>query len=237
VRPLWLTETADGCVATPASPCCGVWSVHLVTRKSELERILCVGPFTVEMQKAFTRSLRASRQLAGVKRQVLGEFEFDVTAAASTIASVKKMSTSSGNFRNTCVHLQAWSAGCGFMVPALCLATVSCSVLPNLMRCLEGINRTNAVIRSCVRLSQTPYNSNDAHHERMLEKLWCAVFWDGEILQLIPARVDHLLFVYIRGDLKPGVQRAGGRLTKEWGDIGFQGTDPASDFRYPFTFC
>jgi hypothetical protein len=61
-------------------------------------------PFTVDMQKAFTKSLRASRQLAGVKRQVLGEFEFDVTAAASTIASVKKMSTSSGKFRHLCVE-------------------------------------------------------------------------------------------------------------------------------------
>lgn len=32
--------------------------------------------------------------------------------------------------------------------------------------------------------------------------------------------------------LKPGVSRQGGRVTSEWGEIGFQGKDPATDFRY-----
>ncbi|KAI9914186.1 hypothetical protein PsorP6_006252 [Peronosclerospora sorghi] len=32
-------------------------------------------------------------------------------------------------------------------------------------------------------------------------------------------------------DLKPDVRRKGGCITKEWGDIGFQGTDTMSDFR------
>jgi hypothetical protein len=31
--------------------------------------------------------------------------------------------------------------------------------------------------------------------------------------------------------LKPGVRRTGGRHTKEWGEIGFQGQDPMTDFR------
>lgn len=31
--------------------------------------------------------------------------------------------------------------------------------------------------------------------------------------------------------LKPGVSRQGGRVTSEWGEIGFQGKDPATDFR------
>jgi hypothetical protein len=31
--------------------------------------------------------------------------------------------------------------------------------------------------------------------------------------------------------LKPGVRRQGGRITEEWGEVGFQGRDPATDFR------
>ena len=32
--------------------------------------------------------------------------------------------------------------------------------------------------------------------------------------------------------LKPDVRRKGGRITKEWSEIGFQGQDPTTDFRY-----
>ena len=31
--------------------------------------------------------------------------------------------------------------------------------------------------------------------------------------------------------LRPGVRRTGGALTDEWGEIGFQGKDPCTDFR------
>ncbi|RHZ28821.1 hypothetical protein DYB37_003400, partial [Aphanomyces astaci] len=33
-------------------------------------------------------------------------------------------------------------------------------------------------------------------------------------------------------NLKPDVRRSGGRYTKEWGEIGFQGQDPMTDFRF-----
>lgn len=46
-------------------------------------------------------------------------------------------------------------------------------LFPNLQLCLEAINHTNTVIRNCVRLSATPYDSQNARHEQMLEKLWC----------------------------------------------------------------
>ncbi len=35
-----------------------------------------------------------------------------------------------------------------------------------------------------------------------------------------------------RSDLRPNMERKGGRFTAEWGDIGFQGHDPATDFRW-----
>ena len=47
-------------------------------------------------------------------------------------------------------------------------------------------------------------SSNDAH-ETKLEKLWSL--------------------------LLPGQEREGGRITREWGRIGFQQSDPATDFR------
>lgn len=54
-------------------------------------------------------------------------------------------------------------------------------------------------------LRKTAYSASDARHEETLERLW----------QL----------------LQPGRPRQGGRHSKDWGDIGFQGADPATDFR------
>ena len=48
------------------------------------------------------------------------------------------------------------------------------------------------------------YSSDNADHEALLDELWRL--------------------------LKPGVQRSG-RVTKEWEELGFQGPDPATDFR------
>jgi hypothetical protein len=48
------------------------------------------------------------------------------------------------------------------------------------------------------------YNTDNASHEQMLEDLWAL--------------------------LKPGVKRDS-RLSEQWSDIGFQGKDPATDFR------
>lgn len=48
----------------------------------------------------------------------------------------------------------------------------ACSVSPNLQLCLDAINHTNGLIRVCVRMSQTPYDSHNPQHEMMLERLW-----------------------------------------------------------------
>eukprot|EP01063_Lacrimia_lanifica_P016044 TRINITY_DN22670_c0_g1_i1.p1 TRINITY_DN22670_c0_g1~~TRINITY_DN22670_c0_g1_i1.p1 ORF type:complete len:298 (+),score=109.12 TRINITY_DN22670_c0_g1_i1:62-955(+) len=53
-------------------------------------------------------------------------------------------------------------------------------------------------------LRKTKYDSDNADHEALLERLWAA--------------------------LKPGVTRKA-RKTDEWEDLGFQGKDPATDFR------
>lgn len=78
-------------------------------------------------------------------------------------------------------------------------------VLPNLQRCLSNVLHTNRLLNYTLMLRYTAYDSHDPKHEHMLERLW--------------------------SDLRPGVERQGGRFTSEWGQIGFQGKDPATDFR------
>lgn len=77
--------------------------------------------------------------------------------------------------------------------------------VPNLRACVEDIKNVNHVIATVHERSQEHFDSNNAQHENALEKLW----------QL----------------LQPGQSREGGRYSKQWGQIGFQQSDPASDFR------
>ena len=60
------------------------------------------------------------------------------------------------------------------------------------------------MLADLTKLATEAYSSNNQKHEVTLERLW--------------------------GILKPGVKRSG-RITKEWQEIGFQGTDPTTDFR------
>ncbi len=76
-------------------------AVHFVTRKSELERILLSGVYSYEIQKKFTASLKASRQLVGLKRAVFAETGFEVTAMVTAFVEAKRMSTKSAAFRTT----------------------------------------------------------------------------------------------------------------------------------------
>ncbi|KUG01509.1 ELMO domain-containing protein B [Phytophthora nicotianae] len=66
-------------------------------------------------------------------------------------------------------------------------------------------NFVNKVYARVYALKNEAYSSSKPDHEEMLEQLWT--------------------------NLKPDIRREGGRITKEWGEIGFQGTDPMSDFR------
>ncbi|OQR81228.1 hypothetical protein ACHHYP_16638 [Achlya hypogyna] len=76
----------------------------------------------------------------------------------------------------------------------------------NLRECLQKFRAVNEVYHDLIALKNEAYDStNDLHEVAMLEELW--------------------------NNLKPDVRRSGGRHTKEWGEIGFQGTDPMTDFR------
>jgi len=75
----------------------------------------------------------------------------------------------------------------------------------NLERSLGDFAQLAELKAQVFRLSSTAYDSSNAEHEAMLERLWQT--------------------------LKPGRKREGGRVSEAWKEIGFQGTDPATDFR------
>lgn len=75
----------------------------------------------------------------------------------------------------------------------------------NLKMCVLHFKGVSEIVREVKRLVGAPFDAADARHEAMLEELW-----------------DELL---------PSVKRVGGRYSKDWGKIGFQQSDPASDFR------
>jgi hypothetical protein len=91
------------------------------------------------------------------------------------------------------------------MTKRLELDTKDNALITNMRSCLQRCNFVNRVYARVHLLRDEAYSSANTKHEEMLEQLWA--------------------------NLKPNVRRSGGRITKEWGEIGFQGTDPMSDFR------
>lgn len=78
-------------------------------------------------------------------------------------------------------------------------------IFNNLKKCLVDIRGVNELIAVVKRAAAEKFDSSNAQHEQKLELLWQT--------------------------LLPGRKRVGGRMSKDWGDIGFQQSDPASDFR------
>ena len=76
---------------------------------------------------------------------------------------------------------------------------------PNVKACLVDLNGVCAAIEAIRRIRDTRFDSSNASHESRLENVW--------------------------NGLRPGVRRRGGRLSLDWQEIGFQGEDPATDFR------
>lgn len=75
----------------------------------------------------------------------------------------------------------------------------------NIHRCLKDIRCVNGFTAHVKSLAAQSYDSKNPTHEMKLETLWKL--------------------------LLPNQEREGGRITREWGAIGFQQSDPASDFR------
>ena len=81
------------------------------------------------------------------------------------------------------------------------LATI---VLPNLRQCINSLRFIQHVQGAVERMCATAYNPANGEHEKHLLQCWDA--------------------------LQPG-KALSGRISKDWQTLGFQGSDPATDFR------
>jgi hypothetical protein len=77
--------------------------------------------------------------------------------------------------------------------------------IANLKNCLVSIRLTSVIKEKLQEYRKELFTYQQLDHVRLLERLW-------------------------KG-LKPYIQRSQERLSEEWGEIGFQGKDPATDFR------
>eukprot|EP00948_MAST-09A_sp_MAST-9A-sp1_P002954 g2954.t1 len=77
--------------------------------------------------------------------------------------------------------------------------------LPNLLRVLHHMNAVNKALEAVNQLKKTKFKQDDPIDLNKLNQLW--------------------------ENLMPGVLRRGGRKSEDWKEIGFQGTDPVTDFR------
>jgi len=82
--------------------------------------------------------------------------------------------------------------------------TAQLQVLPALRLGLNSIVSINSLTGHLELMSAIPYDNLNKDHEKLLLRLWSL--------------------------LKPDM-RLSSRISSEWGEIGFQGTDPATDFR------
>jgi len=74
----------------------------------------------------------------------------------------------------------------------------------NVVLCVNQMRNARVARQALERLRATAYDASNGGHEQLLVKLWAKTF--------------------------PSI-RLDGRISEQWKDLGFQGTDPATDFR------
>lgn len=78
-------------------------------------------------------------------------------------------------------------------------------VIPNVTHCLQSLRMVNEIFQRLTASKNMAFNYDNVEHVELLESLWM--------------------------HLKPNLLRSKQRHSKEWGELGFQGLDPATDFR------
>ncbi len=78
-------------------------------------------------------------------------------------------------------------------------------IIANMKSCLQAIRFVNKICLDFQDMRSVNFDYNEQDHVHLLEKLWC--------------------------NLKPDILRSADRLSEEWGELGFQGKDPSTDFR------
>ncbi len=78
-------------------------------------------------------------------------------------------------------------------------------LIANISHCLHSLRSVNVTIHRLEVRRKEQFDKSNLHHVHLLEQLWT--------------------------NMRPNVRRAGGLVTAEWGEVGFQGSDPSTDFR------
>eukprot|EP01103_Thecamoeba_quadrilineata_P003495 TRINITY_DN13261_c0_g1_i1.p1 TRINITY_DN13261_c0_g1~~TRINITY_DN13261_c0_g1_i1.p1 ORF type:complete len:303 (+),score=30.02 TRINITY_DN13261_c0_g1_i1:51-959(+) len=143
--------------------------LHLITRKSEIERICLQYGDVDELACSLNHSILHSKQLSHLSKKIM---TVDVTTISEEVSTTKNISSS--------------------------------LVKVNLDLFGQKILRTQEILQNLTLLSKEAYNSENEDHEKKLLQFW--------------------------NILKPSVPLPS-RKTKRWQELGFQGEDPATDFR------
>lgn len=78
-------------------------------------------------------------------------------------------------------------------------------LVANIRNCLIHMNLLNKMVEKVLILKNETFSDSEPKHVALLEELWT--------------------------NMRPQIKRKGGRITAEWEEVGFQGKDPATDFR------
>lgn len=78
-------------------------------------------------------------------------------------------------------------------------------LIANISHCVHSLRVVSLIHARIVELSQTQFDKKNELHVELLNQFW--------------------------KNMKPNTIRNGGLVTAEWSEVGFQGTDPSSDFR------
>lgn len=154
--------------------------LHIITGKSELERICNSTQFSPTMVMQFENALRRSKQLKVLCSKLYPNQTRQYTPITLSVDDIVREI-------NTIKRIS---------IP-------NHRINENMKKCVESILSYQRLIEETFNLTK-PYDSTDKIHENLLGELWNL--------------------------MKPDIRRSG-RFTEEWKELGFQGIDPATDFR------
>lgn len=190
---------------------------RLIRGDCEIARICGGDPSTqneqlhsTDMTKSFWREWSTSKQLREIFHASAKDAHMSTTDLTKQICQTKKVVDDQTMYALDAFFLLGQTP-CSFSALTADRTLLRTSSAPtahrseNVEKCLSDIKGVNTLIAHVETLSATKFDTDNSEHEIKLQTLW-----------------ETLL---------PGVERKDGRYSREWGHIGFQQSDPKSDFR------
>jgi len=179
------------------------WPESLGPSLAAVATIAVVGG-ALALSRRAARAAELRRLLTGAHSHVMTAAAARWLAAHSRSVTVPGLRVPAGTSR-VVVEASSDSQAASALARAACPRGADPSVLANALACVRAWRAYENLLQALDALAGAPFDSGDAAHEAALEGIWRA--------------------------LCPGKERQGGRISRDWEDIGFQGTDPATDFR------